>query len=210
MEGKNIKLQYSTPIFSFTTHRNTEKEHKRVSNKKKPKEKIYLCYLRCKAVDQKLTLLHVYAGYTWPNMLICCINVRNNRLLLFSLAVERPICIQFTDYIWWKSSKCPHHYIWFYFHQEHSKAHLHSCHIHTGGFLSLALFFFISIHSSLSLPFSLSSLSSLLFSFSSFSLSLLSSICLSCHSFSRGCRGRADGLPFWRPCCGFAAAVWLW
>lgn len=46
------------------------------------------------------------------NMLICCMNVKNKyRLLLLSLAVEEPICIQFTGYIWWKSSKCPHHYI---------------------------------------------------------------------------------------------------
>lgn len=33
----------------------------------------------------------------------------------------------------------------FYFHQEHSKAHLHSCRIHTGGSLSLTLSFSLSI-----------------------------------------------------------------
>lgn len=69
------------------------------------------------------------------------------------------------------------------------------------GSLSLALSFFpfISIYSSLP-PF-LSSLS--------LSPSLSSSICLSRHSLSRGGRGRADGFPFLRPCCGFLAAVGL-
>lgn len=55
------------------------------------------------------------------------------RLLLFSLLVEAFICIQITGYIWWEKAQSAHIITFdFYFHQEHSKAHLHSCHIHTG------------------------------------------------------------------------------
>lgn len=104
------------------------------------------------------------------NILKCCINVKNNnRLLLLSLAVEGSIYIQFNGHICWKISKCSHHYIWFYFHQEHSKANLQSCHFHTGVSLLLALFFFISIYS-LFPPFHS------LFHFFSFSLTFLPSV----------------------------------
>lgn len=42
-----------------------------------------------------------------------------------------------------------------------------------------------------------------------FCLSFLFWISLSSHAISTGCKGRADGFFFLRPCCGFAAAAGL-
>lgn len=118
------------------------------------------------------------------------------------LHLVEPICIQLV--IFGKKAQSAHIITFdFYFHQEHSKADLHSCHIHTVIlFHSLSLYLYLFF-----LPLTLSFLLSFFFFF--FCLSFLSSMSLSCHSIRRGCKGGADGFSLRRPCCGFPTAVGL-
>lgn len=141
-------------------------------------------------------------GYVTLDMSILCIKGKKNkyRLMLFSSTLEEPICIQFTCYIWGKAQSAHIITADFYFHQEHSKAHLHSRHIHTR--VLFHLLFFISVYSSFSFALTSSFV---------FLLSLLPSVfSLSCHYISGGCTSRTVGFSFRRPCCGLAAAGGLW
>jgi len=142
-KGKNIKLQYSPLIFQLQPtgkkliiHRKTNKVSLKISY-------IYFSRESKSEVDNSV-FKNIPRGIN---------DINKQKLLPRSLAVQKPLCIQFTGYIRWKSSKCPHHYTWFVFPCWAFKSQFtFMTHSRVLFSFALSLYLFLTFPPSLSLP----------------------------------------------------------